>query len=185
MIPNLITEETISVSPRSDVIFLYANILASGVFLLLRSIRQCGMKCRVLLFSPDLYPQQHETILKSFNIERIIGLGELAPPKFARYYAERDWLRNHSHEVNKVFHSDAFDAFFQVDVFPLIDSRQLVFIAENSLIKSSPVNMKWLRHCFPANETLFEDRQVICSGTITGGAFWYLKFLEEFTTNIR
>jgi hypothetical protein len=89
------------------------------------------------------------------------------------------FLSEHIHEFDRVFHTDAFDAFFQGDPFaPLISSNALFLLSEDHRIGSCPVNSQWVLKC-AGNVALKSVKQklVLCSGSVIGGALLFLQLV--------
>jgi hypothetical protein len=103
-------------------------------------------------------------------------------PHIARFDAHRNWLTLHLSEVDMIFHCDAFDSYFQDDVFRLIDKGSLTFVSEPRLIRDCPFNSAWIGRCFHDGASILGG-QILCSGSIGGNSHYYLQFLKEFTQN--
>jgi hypothetical protein len=101
-------------------------------------------------------------------------------PHLLRYEAELDWLRNHSSEVERVFHADAFDIFFQKDPFSeSVRTDELIFVGEPQLVKACGWNYGWMSRCYNATGvSLTAKHFILCSGSIIGGVDFYVRFLE-------
>jgi hypothetical protein len=172
-------------SSSRDVIFLYGTQYHSGVELALRSLHATGCRARVVLFmSPTMsLTSQKKTLLLSLNVEVVPNCGARPPqsfvvPHMTRYHYEYDWLTNHTGEIDRVLHSDAYDIFFQSDPFADAISRDyLSFVVEPHFIRGCGWNLHWFEECFGTVSELFKNSFIICSGSIAGNAEHYRKLV--------
>jgi hypothetical protein len=101
-------------------------------------------------------------------------------PHMLRFEYEFAWLKAHSDSVDRVFHTDSFDVYFQGDPFASHISRTaLKLVLEPHQIRSCGWNLAWVRACYgaPVLEEL-RHKFIICSGSIAGGLGPYLLLLE-------
>jgi hypothetical protein len=172
-------------SPR-DVLLLSADLYSAGLELTLKSLRSTGSQCRAILLVTDsfLLPTLLRPLFTELDLEiNHAPLDLRNRPNVAhllRYEAEHAWLTNHSHEIDRVLHADAFDVFFQRDPFSASIFRdELTFVAEPQLIKSCGWNRAWIANCY--NETvssMIGRHFILCSGSIIGGLSPYIAFLR-------
>jgi hypothetical protein len=81
-----------------------------------------------------------------------------------RYHYEYDWLTNHSGEIDRVLHSDAYDIFFQADPFAdVIKHEYLSFVVEPHFIRGCGWNLNWFEQCFGTAPEHFKNSFIICS----------------------
>jgi len=173
-------------SSKRDVILLYATSFAAGLELSIKSIRSTGSKCRVILLVPKKFPltRFQQRMLEVLNIEIVLGCDEKKNrpfvPHMIRFEYELEWLEQHINEVDRVFHTDSFDVFFQGDPFSNhILNDDLTFVVEPHVIRSCGWNTDWLRRCY--NDTIMTQMRhqyIICSGSIAGGTVPYIKLLK-------
>jgi hypothetical protein len=109
--------------------------------------------------------------------------GRAYVPYLLRFEYELQWLSDNVGRVDRVFHKDSFDVYFQGDPFAShISSRFLKFIVEPHQIRSCGWNLAWVLKCY-GGEMLnrMSHKFIICSGSIAGGAGPYTRLLELMT----
>jgi hypothetical protein len=168
-------------STSRDVIFLYGTSFHSGLELALRSLNATGCRARVVLFmAPSFSISLKSTnLLKSLNVEAIPNCGARPPqrrvvPHMVRFHYEYDWLVNHTGQIDRVLHSDAYDIFFQSDPFiDVIKFDYLSFVVEPHFIRGCGWNLSWFQQCFGSIVDDFKKNFIICSSSIGGNATFY------------
>lgn len=173
-------------STRRDVLLLYSSGDDPGLRLALKSLRSTGSQCRVILFISSGFPYTSEFkfFCKHLAIEVVpkcdVTKGREFVPHMLRFEYERDWIRANIRFIDRVFHSDALDVFFQGDPFsPLISRDKITFVVEPHCFRSCGWNFAWVIECY-GRDVLESMRHnfIICSGSIAGGAEPYLKLLD-------
>ena len=177
---------THSRSSLRDVVFLFATSFAPGLELCIRSLRSTGAGCRIVLFLSPGFPETPEflNLIEGASVELVrncdSGPNRPLVPHMLRFEYERKWLRSHDGEVNRIFHTDSFDVFFQGDPFAgYISDNSLQFVVEPHQIRSCGWNLAWMNACY-GQEMGKEMRNkfIICSGSISGDAHAYEKLLD-------
>jgi hypothetical protein len=177
---------TKSGSTHRDVVLLFASYFAPGLELCVRSLRSVGCNCRIILFAgPDFSaPLRFSAIVDQFQIELIPNCTETKKRSYVahmlRFEYELKWLQANRADVDRVFHTDSFDVFFQGDPFAShVSSSTLKFVVEPHQIRSCGWNLGWMLECY-GNGVLEQMRHrfIICSGSIAGGAGPYVRLLE-------
>lgn len=182
---------TIPGGTKRDVVFLYATNIGPGLHLAYKSLRSTGSKCRILLFVPEelKLTVREEKLFKIYDIE-IIRIREhvrdnKAVPHMDRYEHEYDWLSENIDSVDRVFHTDAFDVFFQGDPFTdVLSNESLLLALEPHQFRSCGWNLAWLKECY--GDTVLSQLShhfILCSGSIGGSAEHYLKLLDLMITS--
>ncbi|OHS94259.1 hypothetical protein TRFO_39552 [Tritrichomonas foetus] len=173
-------------STRRDVVLLFATGYASGLELCLKSLRSTGSQCTIVLFcSPDFHFTSYiERILTGLDIEVVRDCKEtkgrkIFVPHMIRFEFELDWLLKHRNSVDRVFHTDSFDVFFQGDPFANIQNDTLTFVVEPHQIRSCGWNLAWLRECYGDQiMNSMGHRFIVCSGSVAGSSEHYIKLLK-------
>lgn len=174
-------------STKRDVILLYATGYAPGLELCIKSLRSTGSECRIILLCPSKtsFSKYEERIFRALRVEVVKYQDSKYRndvPHMIRYDFEFKWLTKHISEVDRVFHTDSFDVFFQGDPFSKISNvtdKELTFVVEPHLIRSCGWNTNWLSKCY-VEPVLHNMRQeyIICSGSIAGSSKMYLSLLD-------
>jgi hypothetical protein len=131
------------------------------------------------LFSATIFSCEQETILPSFSTE-MINETWTGYPKLACDYAERDCSRKHAQKVDKVFHSDIFNIFFQSDNFYLFNSLSLAFVSESHSIAARPFVCTWIYTYLDSQRRVLGPLATIRHASIGRGGHCYLQLLEIF-----
>lgn len=173
-------------STDRDVVFLYATSIAKGLALCIKSLRSTGSRCRIILFMPidtQIY-QSQQSEFDSYNVTIVrvkthIRRGKEVP-HMDRYEHERDWLKKNIESVDRVFHTDAFDVFFQGDPFASsLTNDTLLLALEPHQFRSCGWNLAWMRECYGGEGVgKLNHNFILCSGSIGGSALHYLKLLD-------
>ena len=173
-------------SSKKDVIFFYTSLYNNGLEISLKSLRTTGSQCRIILFVSDTFvlDRRAYNLLEDLDVEVITNcidyFGRISSPHMLRFEYEKQWIENHIHEVNRIFHCDSLDVFFQSDPFSeLIPSDEIFLVVEPQKIKHCVWNTNWIVSCF--NDTIQRflfNQYIICSGTIGGNALEYLKLIN-------
>jgi hypothetical protein len=91
------------------------------------------------MFSDAPIDAQNQTLIDQLKIEIVSDSNIVRswgrPARFSRFYTQRYWLELHGDEVDMVFHTDSFDALFQVDIFQYLRPNGLTFVTEPRLVK--------------------------------------------------
>ncbi|EAY13900.1 hypothetical protein TVAG_028530 [Trichomonas vaginalis G3] len=176
---------------KRDVVFLFATAFGKGLTLCIKSLRSTGSKCRIILFVPkSIYvPAEDIAGVLKYSVEiEYIDLhtrNKLQVPHMDRYEHELAWLNAHFKDVDRVLHTDAFDVFFQGDPFAeSLKNDTLTLALEPHQFKSCGWNLAWLRDCYGATVlSQLNHRFILCSGSIGGSAYDYVKLLNLMTTS--
>lgn len=179
---------TVHSTPR-DVVFFFATNFASGLELSIKSLRSTGSECRIILFcAPGFsFSQYFKRLAKELDIEIVKNCVDEKKrhyvPHMIRFEFELQWLekemKTSENSINRIFHTDSFDVFFQGDPFSHITDDSLIFVVEPHQIRSCGWNLAWITQCYGgAIASKMSHRFIICSGSIAGDAVNYIKLLK-------
>ena len=174
-------------STKRDVLIFSADSFNNGLELAVKSLRSAGSKCRVVLLSakPLRLPNRITKLFKTLDVEVFDNCVNRDPsrtyvPHMLRFELEKQWIEENADSIDRVFHADAFDVYFQKDPFgPDIKNDKLLFILEPHAFRSCGWNLAWMTECYGDRITqTLTKRFIICSGSIIGGKEPYLKLLD-------
>lgn len=170
-------------SSTRDVVFLYATSSSPGLLLSIKSLRTTQSRCRIiLLWGSSKISKQEAQFFSHFNVEVIpncYNFNRGYVPHMIRYEYEAKWLEEHVDEVDRVFHTDAFDVFFQGDPFARhVRFDRLTFVVEPHCFRSCGWNLAWMQRCYPEAGSKFNHNFILCSGSISGSSTEYLKLVK-------
>jgi hypothetical protein len=165
---------TSSSSTTRDLVITATTSRISRLELLVRSLRSVGSQARVLVIVPrglEIPDNLRFCGVESFEVSSISSRTLRSPHKI-RWEWYYQYLSRHLHEFDRIFHTDAFDAYFQGDPFlPSISARVLYLMSEGRLIKTCHTNSHWVSKCFGVEALKqIQRNEVICSGSAIGGA---------------
>ncbi|EAX87278.1 hypothetical protein TVAG_347090 [Trichomonas vaginalis G3] len=174
-------------STKRDVILFSADKFHPGLELAVRSLRSTGSQCRVIILAAKKIQinSKIQALFNELDVEIKDDCLNLHPernyvPHMLRYEFEQQWLSENLDRVDRVFHADAFDVYFQKDPFgPEISTDRLLFVVEPHAFRSCGWNLNWMKTCY--GETMMNkmrNRYIICSGSIIGGVKPYLQLLD-------
>ena len=174
-------------SSRRDAVFAAVTEYGRGVEILVRSLRTTGCRASVVLFTTDesLVPLE----LKACDVKVVVvepfGKRAASSPYKIRWEWYYVYLKEHVNEYDRVFHTDAFDAFFLSDPFEFAPDRgALYFQMEDKPLRWCPYNKKWLLSCHhDCNRWKLLSKTIACSGSLVGGAAEFLSFIEMMVTH--
>lgn len=175
---------------KRDVVFLFATAFGRGLSLCVKSLRSTGSRCRIILFVPKsiFIPQKEIDAITMYNVEiEYIDLhtrNNKQVPHMDRYEHELAWLQANYKSVDRVLHTDAFDVFFQGDPFADSLTNDTIMLAlEPHQFRSCGWNLAWMRDCYGSLIlSQMSHRFILCSGSIGGSAYDYIKLLKLMTT---
>jgi hypothetical protein len=104
-----------------------------------------------------------------------------AIPHLDRFEVELAWLELHVDEIDRIFHCDSADSFFQGSPFSEFPEIGLTFVGEGRELALCPWNSKWMSDCYGSNLSALMWNEILCSGSIGGDSRSYLTFLRAFT----
>ena len=178
-------------SSKDDIVFFAATAtVLPPLKLAIRSLRSTGAQSRIILFTDINFNPSIEDadFLKQSHVEverKLVSSydNKTMAPHMERFLCEYEWLQDNINKthIGKVFHSDAYDVFFQRDPFEesVTPSDQLVFVIEPHPIRSCGWNLNWFKKCYGDREfEIYKNEFIICSGTIAGSAIEYLSLLK-------
>jgi hypothetical protein len=176
---------THSGSTARDAVLLYASYFAAGLELCVRSLRSAGANCRIVLFvGPDFAPpRRFLPLAEHLRIEVVPNCSERRGREFVphmlRFEYELEWLEANRGAVDRVFHTDSFDVFFQGDPFAShVSADALRFVIEPHQIRSCGWNLGWMIECYGSHVLeRMRHRFIACSGSIAGGAGHYTRLV--------
>jgi hypothetical protein len=174
---------------RSAVLFYLSATDIAEVYwqqsvITLRSLRSCDQNCRIILFveSGTGIPFCYQETLQEIGVEMVESEDLRSKiPHMNRFECERRWVMDHAGEVDRVFHCDLFDSFFQVSPFSWIGNSGLVFVKEPVKFSGCPWNSAWLYDCYGKEAEPIRGNWVVNSGSIGGSVDAYRKFLIVLT----
>jgi hypothetical protein len=142
--------------------------------LLVRSLRSVGCLARIIVLVPRGLILSSNLSLCGVEAVEIgsISSRALRSPHKIRWEWYFRFFANRIDEFDRVFHTDAFDAFFQADPFTVsISSNVLYLLSESRYIGLCPVNSQWVLKCVgQTGLELVKGNSVLCSGSVLGSA---------------
>jgi hypothetical protein len=173
-----------AIGSDTDVLFLYTTHWAPGLELAARSFRSTCLECRIVVFvGPQFNVNDRQTaLLKTLNVEIVQNCGNLSNrlliPHMFRYECILEYMNEHP-MIQRVFHSDAHDVFFQGNPFASgIPSDRLLFVVEPHCIRTCGWNLAWITGCYGSRGNALTKRFIVCSGSIGGSAIEFRKLIE-------
>lgn len=173
-------------STKRDVVLLFATSYAPGLELCIRSLRSTGSRCRIVLFvGPEFSAgKRFRNMVRILEVEVVsncqVTRNRPYVPHMLRFEYELKWLKENRGKVDRVFHTDSFDVYFQGDPFANhVSNSSLTFVVEPHQIRSCGWNLAWVRECY-GDDVMRDMRHnfIICSGSIAGGAQPYIDLVE-------
>jgi hypothetical protein len=175
---------TRALGSKRDVLFLYTTHWHPGVELAVRSFRSVCFLCRIVVFvSPTFVMNDRQTVLfKNLDVEIISNCGNLNGrpliPHMFRYECIREYMDDHT-DIQRVFHCDAHDVFFQGNPFSAgLPSNQISFVVEPHCIRTCGWNLAWITQCYGMRGNALSNRFIVCSGSIGGSAREFRKLID-------
>ena len=186
---NFLPKNYFSTSISKDIIITiminsYTNLIAC-----IKSLRTTGCKASFFIFTDDNTIKNIPLKLLNFlnnckcfliNIKEFPNLSSREFWGF-RYLLIQKFLVSHQYNINRVLIIDLFDTIFQGDPFTnLIDKNFIYFSSEFQSISKCYINYDWIKTIDPINYLNFANKTIINGGTIIGGLYPILKFLNIF-----
>lgn len=174
-------------SSRRDVLLLSADKFSPGLELAIMSLRSTGSQCRIVILSSEEIKISNQTKLLFDRLDVEIydnctnkNTSRENVPHMIRYEFEREWIRQNINDTDRIFHTDAFDVYFQRDPFTnLFVQDKLRFVIEPHYFRSCGWNQGWYKDCYGGEKLeRVMNNFIVCSGSIIGDAKVYLKLLD-------
>jgi hypothetical protein len=159
-----------------------------GLFYFMKSLRKYNQKCKVVVLTQanNIFPE-----LKNFSDEMNFEIfSDFVFPyemMYSRLEIYKAYIEKSSY--SKILIADMDDLVFQDDPFSIEFSEDLYCALEISIISdktnsSSRLNMSWIDSCYHLRDvdySKFEDKLVICAGTILGMQKGILNYLDFYS----
>ena len=183
---NFSIEDQIT-SSRRDVLLLSADSFSPGLELAIKSLRSTGSQCRIVILSSKTirFPLKTKLLFDQLDVEVFdnctnTNASRTYVPHMLRYEFEREWIQQRINFLDRIFHADAFDVYFQKDPFTnSLAQGGIKFVVEPHFFRSCGWNLNWFKTCYgeeKLNRVL--NKFIVCSGSIIGDAKAYLKLLD-------
>lgn len=179
-------------SNRRDLILTCIRDRDEAYEYFLLTIRTTGCKARIIILTEvgHVFPDKYRMIIDYTDTEvvEMLTLYQLSND-FTRNTWILKFLEARRQEFNRIFICDAFDAWFQRDIFQAFNmTDRIVFISEDQSIGQQPLNKEWVGNCYgPEGVARVADNPILCHGTIYGPPellYRYFKILmSEAWTN--
>lgn len=160
-------------STSRDLVITATTSRINRIEMLVRSLRSVGSRARFVVLVPigTKIPLNILNCGVEFIEMSSASSRTLRSPHKIRWEWYYTYLTDHRSEFDRVFHTDAFDAFFLSDPFANWVRNDILYVAqEGRIIQICPINSHWISKCH-GNQTLNQIGKypVLCSGTLMGG----------------
>jgi hypothetical protein len=114
----------------------------------------------------------------------VVNVGKLTKQQMKGRYRTRwhlvyDYFRLNPYKFQRFTMTDAYDSYFQGDVFlSSVNKSALYFSTESISVEACLHNSGWIRAVFPAAFGQIAPHPMVCAGTVVGGVEPLLKFCE-------
>jgi hypothetical protein len=114
----------------------------------------------------------------------VVNVGKLTKHQMRGRYRTRwhlvyDYFRLNPYCFERFTMTDAYDSFFQGDVFlRTVRADTLYFSTESIVVGSCPHNSAWIAEIFPAAVSGIASHPIICAGPVVGGVPPLLRLCE-------
>jgi hypothetical protein len=167
-----------------------------GLYFFLKSLRKVNTDCKVVILCrlQDMFPELIN-FCKDMNAELIPCIPNelIHAHMFQRYRFKQIYTfllenKDNRETYEKILMSDLADVIFQEDPFSFEISGGIYPATEQSILSdknnsSSKLNMEWIHEYSFLNMdyTCFDNKYIICCGTIIGNNDAILKYLDFYT----
>jgi hypothetical protein len=174
-------------STESDVVVTVAIDKIYGLPTFIKSLRTSQINSAVVVLADSSAAKRlrdlDTLLLKPCGVT-LIDVGILDTHQLKGRYRTRwhlvyDLLRFNPHNFARFVMTDAYDSFFQGDVFLAnVSSERIYFSTESLNIGGCPHNQAWIREVFGSALNSMMNHPIICAGPIIGGIAPFLKVCE-------
>jgi hypothetical protein len=178
----------------------YNSVITSkgGIYFFFKSLRKYNKNCKVVIIcEKDKIFEDLIMFSNEMNFEIYSNFTTTYDMMFYRFEIYNDYLKNTNVIFDKVLLSDIDDVIFQEDPFTINFTEELYCALEKTILtdyckdnnNSSYINLCWISECnylFANNYSIFQDKYIICAGTILGnynGIIKYLDFYKNIQSN--
>jgi hypothetical protein len=153
----------------------------------IRSIRTSRIASAVVILADETASRSISRLLPDLIVNcgvLVVNVGELTAHQMkgryrTRWHLVHDFLRLNSHRFERFAMTDAYDSFFQGDVFlEGVKSDCLYFSTDSITVHECPHNSGWIREIFPESLGVIGPHPIVCAGPVVGGVKPLLKFCE-------
>ena len=164
-------------SSEADAVITVVIDEIHGLPTTIRSMRTAGIRSPLIVFADTSAAEkihQIQSLIDACGVN-IINIGELSEFQLNGRYRTRwhliyDYLRINPHKFRRVVFTDAYDSFFQGDVFlSTMRDDTLYFSTETINITACRFNKGWLKQIWPDISPNILAKPIICAGPVAGG----------------
>jgi hypothetical protein len=174
-------------STERDVIITVAMGAIHGLPTTIRSIRTANIRAAVVILADSGAFESINSLIPDLVSDCgviVIDIGSLTAHQMKGRYRTRwhlvyDYFRLNPHNFTRFVMTDAYDSFFQGDVFlKTVQSDFLYFSTESITVNSCKHNSAWIREIYPRSLKKFAPHPIVCAGPVVGGVSALLRFCE-------
>ena len=175
----------VSSTPR-DAIFTATTVFSEKIENLIKSFKTTRSNAILYIFTPAnvIIPWKY----LDANIVQVKESLESIRINSSPYKMRWEWyytfICENEEKIDRIMHTDAFDAVFLGDPFSLVPSKDKLYVQLEDLpIKRCSYNKKWLKSCHPYVTKDFMRNTIACSGSLAGGVKPFKEFVEKMITH--
>ena len=164
-------------STQEDVVITVAMQEIWGLPTTIRSMRTAGIKSAMIVLADRKAVEKIRESTRVFEScgVNVIDVGELSEYHLNGRYRTRwhlvyDYFRVNPHRFKRFVMTDAYDSFFQGDVFlGSLRPDTIYFSTESISIDACGHNKGWLLEAWPSFPRNLFDNPIVCAGPVAGG----------------
>lgn len=174
-------------SSEKDVIVTVAMGKIYGLPTTIRSIRTSEIHSAIVILADSEAASSIESEMQDLIDNcgvNVVDVGDLTFHQMKGRYRTRwhlvyDYFRLNPLNFTRFVMTDAYDSFFQGDIFMKSLKKDTIYFSTESLnIGRCMHNSKWIKDIYPDSLKLMKDKPIICAGPVAGGVKPLLEFCK-------
>lgn len=176
-----------STSSEKDVIVTVAMGKIYGLPTTIRSIRTSKINAAIVIIADSEAAASIESEMQDLIDNcgvNVVDVGDLTFHQMKGRYRTRwhlvyDYFRVNPLKFTRFVMTDAYDSFFQGDIFTNSLKEDTIYFSTESLnIGRCMHNSRWIKDIYPESLKLMKDKPIICAGPVAGGVKPLLEFCK-------
>lgn len=174
-------------SSEKDVIITVAMGKIYGLPTTIRSIRTSQIHSAIVIIADSeaasSIKSDMQDLIDNCGVN-VVDVGDLTFHQMKGRYRTRwhliyDYFRINPLNFTRFVNTDAYDSFFQGDIFTKSLREDTVYFSTESInIGKCPHNSGWIREIYPDSLKLMKNKPIICAGPVAGGVKPLLEFCK-------
>jgi hypothetical protein len=160
-----------------------------GLYYFMKSLRKYNTQCKVIVVCEK--QNIFEDLIEFSKTTNFVIYSDFettdSPMMYYRFNVYKKYLDESEDDFKQILLSDLDDVIFQEDPFDISFKEELYCAMEHNILSDTynwapRLNMEWIRACnhLQINYANFDNKHIVCAGTILGTSNGIKKYLDFF-----